>query len=284
MNRLLAAGPLRLWTAPRPSCPGGLPSRFGGPGNRGGAGFGAPGGAGSGATGERGLRPPGRRLAAVLLVGAGVLALAGCDPGPRERQAGGPASTSTSAGGGACEPTKGEATSGQVERLAAADAPSTGRLGPGGDVERTAETVAAGRGGERLVVEGTVYRADCRTPLAGASVAVWQTNAAGEYGPGQGTSGERCCYLAAALRTDQRGRYRFETVKPGHYKGEAEPPPAHIHFEVQHPDATGLLTELLFEGDPWLRPGALGEVVAPTPVPGSNPPQLRARFDIVLRP
>jgi Dioxygenase len=227
-----------------------------------------------------------RRLAALLLAGAGVLGLAGCDPGPRGREAGSPTSTSASAsaGGGACAPTRGEAVSQGGDRVAAADAPSTGRLGPGGDVERTAETVAAGRDGQRLVVEGTVYRADCRTPLAGASVALWQTNAAGEYGPGQGTGGERCCYLAAALRTDQRGRYRFETVKPGHYKGEAEPPPAHIHFEVRHPDATGLLTELLFEGDPRLQPGVLGEVVAPTPVPGSDPPALRARFDIVLRP
>ena len=257
----------RLWTTPLPSCPEGLPSRFGGPGNRGGTGSGA----------------PGRRLAAVLLAWVGVLGLAGCDPGPRDRDAGSPTSTSVSAGGGACAPTRGEPAGQGGDRVAAADAPSTARLEPGGDVERTAETVAAGRDGERLLVEGTVYRADCRTPLAGASVAVWQTNAAGEYGPGQGTGTERCCYLAAALRTDQRGRYRFETVKPGHYKGEAEPPPAHIHFEVQHPDATGLLTELLFEGDPWLQPGALGEVVAPTPVPGSAPPELRARFDIVLR-
>jgi Dioxygenase len=257
----------RLWTTPLPSCPEGLPSRFGGPGNRGGTGSGA----------------PGRRLAAVLLAWVGVLGLAGCDPGPRDRDAGSPTSTSVSAGGGACAPTRGEPAGQGGDRVAAADAPSTARLGPGGDVERTAETVAAGRDGERLLVEGTVYRADCRTPLAGASVAVWQTNAAGEYGPGQGTGTERCCYLAAALRTDQRGRYRFETVKPGHYKGEAEPPPAHIHFAVQHPDTTGLLTELLFEGDPWLQPGALGEVVAPTPVPGSAPPELRARFDIVLR-
>ncbi|HET9289521.1 MAG TPA: hypothetical protein VFQ49_00470, partial [Actinomycetes bacterium] len=214
----------------------------------------------------------------------GMLGLVGCDPGSPDREAGSPTTTSAAAGGGTCEATRGEPAGQGGERVAAADAPSTARLGPGGDVERTAETVAAGRDGERLVVEGTVYRADCRTPLAGASVAVWQTNAAGEYGPGQGTSAERCCYLAAALRTDQRGRYRFETVKPGHYRGEAEPPPAHIHFEVQHPDATGLLTELLFEGDPWLQPGALGEVVAPTPVPGSAPPELRARFDIVLRP
>jgi protocatechuate 3,4-dioxygenase beta subunit len=246
----------------------------GGPGS-GGWGFRAPGQQ----PGQQPERRSGRRLAVVLLAGAGVLGLVGCDPAPRDREAA-PA-TSTSAG---CAPTRGEAAAGQAERVAAADAPSTARLGPGGDVERTPETVAAGRGGQRLVVEGTVYRADCRTPLAGASVAVWQTNAAGEYGPGQGTSAERCCYLAAALRTDQRGRYRFETVRPGHYKGEAEPPPAHIHFDVQHPDAAGLLTELLFEGDPRLQPGVLGEVVAPTPVPGSDPPTLLARFDIVLRP
>jgi Dioxygenase len=225
-----------------------------------------------------------RRLAAVLLVAAGVLGLAACDPGSRDRDATSTPTTATApAGGGAvCAPTRGEAAVGQTDRVAAADAPSTARLGPGGDVERTAGTVAAGRAGQRLMVEGTVYRADCRTPLAGASVAVWQTNAAGEYGPGQGTGDERCCYLAAALRTDRRGRYRFETVKPGHYKGEADPPPAHIHFEVRHPEAAGLLTELLFEGDPQLQPGVVGEVVAPIPVPGSDPPTLRARFDIVL--
>jgi protocatechuate 3,4-dioxygenase beta subunit len=253
----------RLWTTLRPAFRDALSSRSGGP-----------------RSGGWGCRAPGRRLAAALLAAAGVvLGLAGCDPASRDREAA-PA-TSASAG---CTPTRGEAATGQTTRVAAADAPPRARLGPGGDVERTAESVAAGRGGEPLVVEGTVYAADCRTPLAGASVAVWQTNAAGEYGPGQGTGGERCCYLAAALRTDERGGYRLETVKPGHYKGEERPPPAHIHFEVQHPDASGLLTELLFEGDPWLGPDPPGVVVRPTPVPGSDPPVLRARFDIVLRP
>ncbi|HEU4897669.1 MAG TPA: hypothetical protein VFX88_08875 [Actinomycetota bacterium] len=219
---------------------------------------------------------------AVLVV---VLGLAGCDPGSRDQETAStspPAPTADAAGRGAtCEPTPGEAAQGS-ERPVAADAPSMARLGPGGEVKRTAETVAAGRGGERLVVEGTVYRADCRTPLGGATIAVWQTNAKGEYGPGQGTSGERCCYLGAALRTDRHGRYRIETVKPGHYKGEAQPPPAHIHFEVRHPDATGVLTELLFEGDPQLSPDPPGVVVRPARVPGSDPPALHARFDIVL--
>jgi protocatechuate 3,4-dioxygenase beta subunit len=221
------------------------------------------------------------RLGAVVVAGVAVLTLVGCDSASRDRGAGSPASTPTQTPAGAgCVPTRGEAPQGTG--AVAAGAPSSARLGPGGEVERTPETVAAGRGGQRLVVSGTVYRDDCRTPLAGASIEVWQTNAEGEYGPGQGTGDERCCYLAAALRTDERGRYQFETVKPGHYKGEPQPPPAHIHFEVRHPDAEGLLTELLFEGDPQLPPDPPGAVTRPEPVPGSDPPLLRARFDIVL--
>lgn len=250
-----------LWTAPRAFGPGALLSPSGGPGSRG-----------------WGSRVSAWRLGAVLLVGIGMLGLDGCDPAPPD----GATSSSTSTGRGTgCAPTPGEAAQGS--RMVAADAPSSARLGPGGEVERTAETVAAGRGGQRLVVSGTVYAEDCTTPLAGASIEVWQTNAAGEYGPGQGTGDERCCYLAAALRTDQGGRYRFETVKPGHYKGEERPPPAHIHFEVRHPEAAGVLTELLFEGDPALGPDPPGAVVRPERVPGSDPPAMEARFDIVLR-
>lgn len=222
---------------------------------------------------------PLRPRAVLLMVGVAMLGLVGCDPAPPD----GRTSTSASAGSGAgCEPTPGEAAQGTTREVAA-DAPSTARLGPGGDVERTAATVAAGwRGGTRLTVSGTVYGADCETPLAGASIQVWQTNAAGEYGPGQGTGDERCCYLGAGLRTDAQGRYRFETVRPGHYKGEAQPPPAHIHFEVRHPDADGLLTELLFEGDPHLGPDPPGAVVKLEPAPGAGQGALQARFDIVL--
>jgi hypothetical protein len=43
------------------------------------------------------------------------------------------------------------------------------------------------------------------------------------------------------------------------------------------------MTELLFEGDPNVLPGTRqGQVARPAPVPGSRPPLLRARFDIVL--
>jgi protocatechuate 3,4-dioxygenase beta subunit len=211
-------------------------------------------------------------LAAAVVAGGGLLLL-----GSRDRDPPAP----PAAGAPACTPTRGEPAqgTGEVEALS-----SAARLGPGGELRRTAETVAAGRGGQRLLVSGTVYAADCATPLAGATIEVWQTTAAGEYGPRQAGGEERCCYLAAGLRTDAAGRYRFETVRPGHYKGEQRPPPAHIHFEVRHPDAAGLLTELVFAGDPYLGPDPPGEVAAPVPVDGADPPAFEVRFDIVLRP
>jgi protocatechuate 3,4-dioxygenase beta subunit len=214
-------------------------------------------------------------VAAVAAVAAGGLfLLGGRDPGPDPP----PTATARAAG---CAPTRGEPAQGTGE--VAAGATSSARLGPGGELRRTPETLAAGRGGQPLVVSGTVYAADCATPLAGATLEVWQTTAGGQYGPRQGGGQERCCYLAAALRTDAAGRYRFETVRPGHYKDEQRPPPAHIHFEVRHPEAAGLLTELLFAGDPYLGPDPPGEVVTPIPVAGADPPALQVRFDIVLR-
>jgi protocatechuate 3,4-dioxygenase beta subunit len=100
-------------------------------------------------------------------------------------------------------------------------------LGPGPGIP---PTTAAG---EKLVIIGTVYTEDC-TPLAGAILNVWQTDANGEYGPGHGSDDMRCCYLMGSLRTDSDGHYQLITVKPAHYIGEQPPPPAHIHLEISH--------------------------------------------------
>jgi protocatechuate 3,4-dioxygenase beta subunit len=175
---------------------------------------------------------------AVALGGAYAVLARGGDP-PAARPAPAPTTSAPTAPAPAttarpgCTETPGEPAQGTAP--AAGDAQSRIKLGPSAELRGSAEADAAARRGQRLVVSGTVYAADCTTTLAGATLQVWQTDADGVYGPGHGTANITCCYLQGTLRTDERGRYEFTTVKPGRYRGQADPPPAHIHVEVRHP-------------------------------------------------
>jgi protocatechuate 3,4-dioxygenase beta subunit len=110
--------------------------------------------------------------------------------------------------------------------------------------------------GERIIVTGRVVDEDGH-PIRAALVEVWQANAAGRYrhvvdqhpaplDPNFSGAG-RCL-------TDNEGRYRFVTVKPGAYPwGNHENAwrPAHIHFSVFGRAFTQrLVTQMYFAGDP----------------------------------
>jgi protocatechuate 3,4-dioxygenase beta subunit len=188
--------------------------------------------------------------------------------------AGSTGSAGPSATAAQCRPTPGEDDG---PAAAPPGTPARVRLGPGGDVRPTAETVAESRKGTPLQVTGVVYAADCRTPLAGATIDAWQTTADGHYGPGgSGGTGSGCCYLQGEMRTDGQGRYAFETVVPGRY-AEPNPPRRHIHLAISHPQASSLTTELIFAGDAGV---PAGDPLAVTPTPHGAGQQVE--FDIVL--
>jgi protocatechuate 3,4-dioxygenase beta subunit len=103
--------------------------------------------------------------------------------------------------------------------------------------------------GVRLVVEGRLVGPDCRTPLAGYGVDIWQADEGGNYADA-GSSGYR---LRGKVVSDAYGRYRFETILPGRYGDDAGIRPAHIHAKILTPRGNALLTtQLYFEGDPYL--------------------------------
>jgi catechol 1,2-dioxygenase len=164
------------------------------------------------------------------------------------------------------------------------EAASHARLHPSPAVTaEEAAAEAAARRGTPLIIGGKIYADDCRTPLPGALVQVWQTDAKGEYGPGHRTGNLRCCYLSASLRSDPRGRYVITTIRPGHYRGDDPPPPAHIHFNVVHPGTLGVATEVDFAGDPYLTVAdEHTEVIDLKRESGPDGAVLRGRFDIVL--
>lgn len=182
-----------------------------------------------------------------------------------------------------CRPTEGEPSRGPAFAASGASA-SHARLRPGADITaEEAAAEAAARRGTPVMIAGTVYAKDCRTPLAGALVQVWQADAKGEYGPGHGSESLKCCYLMASLRTDARGRYSIATIRPGHYRGADPPPPAHIHFNVVYPGTPGVATELVFAGDPYLtEAGGPREVIELQRESGPAGEVLRGRFDIVV--
>lgn len=109
--------------------------------------------------------------------------------------------------------------------------------------------------GQRFVVTGTVYFADRTTPAPQVLLYAYQTNAAGVYAnrATQRGNGQRHGALRGWLRTDEHGRYRIVTIKPGPYPGR--PDPAHIHMTVEPPNGPErYIDDVMFADDPRLTP------------------------------
>ena len=110
--------------------------------------------------------------------------------------------------------------------------------------------------GQRIVVEGRVLGGDGR-PLRGQLVEIWQANAAGRYRHTVDTHDaplDPSFSGAGRCLTDDGGRYRFVTVKPGIYPWGNHPNawrPAHIHFSLFGRAFTErLVTQMYFPDDP----------------------------------
>jgi catechol 1,2-dioxygenase len=122
----------------------------------------------------------------------------------------------------------------------------------------------AGEPGDRVVVTGTVLSEDCRTPVPGALIEIWQANHAGVYDTGKpGNFTEVTSFhLRGMLYTNEQGQYEIETIMPGRYPVPPNLPglekyggltrPAHIHFRVMESLHVPLTTQLYFKGDPYI--------------------------------
>ena len=153
--------------------------------------------------------------------------------------------------------------------------------------------------GERIIVAGRVLD-DRGKPVPHTVVEVWQANAAGRY------IHERDQHRApldpnfvgeGRVITDEQGRYRFVTIKPGAYPWRNHHNawrPAHIHFSLFGAAfATRLVTQMYFPGDPLIPidpiAGAVPEAARDRMVSRfcldttENEWALGYQFDIVLR-
>jgi protocatechuate 3,4-dioxygenase beta subunit len=110
--------------------------------------------------------------------------------------------------------------------------------------------------GERIILHGRVLDGDGR-PVRNTLIELWQANAAGRYAHkvDQHPAPLDPNFTGAGRAvTDDEGRYRFITVKPGAYPWQNHVNAwraAHIHLSLFGPAfATRLVTQMYFPGDP----------------------------------
>ena len=112
--------------------------------------------------------------------------------------------------------------------------------------------------GERIIVAGTITD-EAGRPVPNTMVEIWQANATGRYDhPADQHDAplDPNFHGAGRVFTDENGRYRFVSVRPGAYPWPNHRNawrPNHIHFSYFGPAfATRLITQMYFPGDPLL--------------------------------
>ena len=119
--------------------------------------------------------------------------------------------------------------------------------------------------GQKLILRGSVYSADCRTPLPGTLIESWHADDVGNYDkkrPGDFLEPPQPFHLRGILKTDSRGRYEVQTIVPGAYPIPPDVPgleeyggltrARHIHIKVLPFLNVALTTQLYFKEDEHL--------------------------------
>ncbi len=135
--------------------------------------------------------------------------------------------------------------------------------------------------GQRIVVTGRVLDEQSR-PVPNTVVEIWQANAAGRYIHAKDdwpAPLDPNFTGVGRVITDEQGRYRYVTIKPGAYPwGNHKNAwrPAHIHLSLLGPAfATRLVTQMYFPDDPLIEIDPIANAV---PMPYRQ--RMVARFDI----
>ncbi len=112
----------------------------------------------------------------------------------------------------------------------------------------------------KIMVTGTVYQPDGKTPASGVLIYYYHTNTEGKYvhNPDIPKSmppnelGQTHGYIRGWIKTGIDGRYQIHTIKPGMYPTLDEP--AHIHLTIKEPNDFGeyYIDDIVFDEDKTL--------------------------------
>lgn len=110
--------------------------------------------------------------------------------------------------------------------------------------------------GQKLLVTGTVYKLDGKTPATNVIIYYWQTDNNGYYSPrnGMNEKAKRHGHIRGWVKTDNNGNYSIYTIRPAPYPNDISP--AHIHLSIKEPniETEYYIDELVFDDDKLLIP------------------------------
>ena len=90
--------------------------------------------------------------------------------------------------------------------------------------------------GQKLLVTGTVFKLDGKTPAPNVIIYYWQTDNNGYYLPRQGLDEKAKTHghIRGWIKTDENGKYAIYTIRPAPYPNDVSP--AHIHLSIKEPE------------------------------------------------
>ncbi|WP_420150820.1 intradiol ring-cleavage dioxygenase [Spirosoma sp.] len=110
-------------------------------------------------------------------------------------------------------------------------------------------------GKKPLGINGVVYKADGKTPAPNVIIYVYHTDQTGHYTTKADAKGweKRHGSIRGWMRTNEKGEYKFVTLRPAPYPGHSDP--AHIHVTIKEPGLPEYyIDEYVFDDDPLLTP------------------------------
>jgi protocatechuate 3,4-dioxygenase beta subunit len=108
--------------------------------------------------------------------------------------------------------------------------------------------------GQKLLISGTVYKLDGKTPAPDVIIYYWQTDAKGLYSstPEMDKRAERHGHIRGWVKTGSDGKYSIYTIKPVPYPNSNNP--AHIHILIKEPEIENeyYIDEFVFDDDQFV--------------------------------
>lgn len=109
--------------------------------------------------------------------------------------------------------------------------------------------------GPKMMISGIIYQADGKIPAKNVVLYIYHTGQNGEYtnkNNGKGWA-VRHGYIRGWMKTNEKGQYRFYTLKPASYPNSTAL--KHIHPVIKEPGKNEYyIDEFIFDDDPFFTP------------------------------